>query len=388
MNIMLLNIYIKEMKDCFRDRRTLFLTVLLPMVMMTGLIVFYESLVSNGEDKTYKLAVAQSFSTQEEALFTDYKNIELVKSSNPEETLQNGDAHAALLLEADFISSIEKGGNATVTLIGDSFSQNSSNLMNYVTNALGVLEKTIISERLQAEGANPELIQPFTITQKEVSEEDPNINLLAMLIPMMLALAIGIGAGPAASDLFAGEKEKKTMEALLMTPINRSTLLVSKWLTITSIGAITGMITLIVVTLEINFLTENLRKSVSFEEDTYLIVGLAILISVIYAMFIASILMLTSIIGKTIKEAQSYSTPIMMLAMFPTMLISSVGINELSFHHFAIPILNLFSLLKELLFGVINYEHILTTIASNLIVMVIIFVIGRLLFLKDKWVMN
>ncbi|MDZ5473660.1 ABC transporter permease [Bacillus sp. 31A1R] len=385
---MLLNIYMKEMKDCFRDRRTLLLTVFLPIIMMTGLILFYEKNVSDGEGEIYKLAVDKSLTKEEVNIFSGFNNIELVKVSDPEEAFKEGEAQAALVLDTDFINTIEDGGKASVTIIGDSFSQNSANLMNFVTNALAILEKNIISERLQKEGTNPDLIQPFTINQKEVSEENPNIGLIAMLVPMILALAISVGAGPAASDLFAGEKEKKTMEALLMTPVNRSTLLFSKWLTITTIGAITGMVTLVVVAFEIQYLTEHLKKAVSFGDQTYLIIGLAVLISIVYAMFIASLLMLTSIIGKTVKESQSYSTPIMMVAMFPVMIIASTGINELSFSHFAIPILNLFSLLKELLFGVINYEHILIAIGSNLICMLIVFVIGRILFLKDKWVMN
>lgn len=388
MNIMLLKIYLKEMKDCFRDRRTLLLTVLLPIVMMTGLTFFYEKLVSNGEDEQYTLVVNQSFSNEEANIFSGIKNIEIIKSSKPEETLQKGKAQAALLLDQDFISNIKKGENAKVTLIGDSFSEKSSKLMNIVTNALGAYEKSVIAERLQAKGTDPKLVEPFSIEQKEISAEDPSINLIALLIPLILALAIGVGSGPAASDLFAGEKEKKTMEALLMTPVSRSTLLFSKWLTIASVGSITGIITLGVVALEIQFFTENLKKAVSFDDNVFRIIGLSILVAIVYAMFTASILMLTSIIGKTIKESQSYSTPVMMLAMFPLMIISGVGINELSFEHFAIPFMNIFSLLKELLFGIINYEHILTTFGSNIICMIVIFVIGRILFLKDKWVMN
>lgn len=173
-----------------------------------------------------------------------------------------------------------------------------------------------------------------------------------------------------------------------MTPVKRSTLVVSKWLTITSIGAFTGIITLIVVALEITFLTENLKKAMSLGDKLIPIIGLALLISIVYAMFTASILMLTSIIGKTIKEAQSYSSPVMMITMFPAIITSTIGVNELSMTHFVIPILNLFSLLKELLFGIIDYQHIFAVIASNLIGVVIFFVISRILFLKDKWVMN
>jgi sodium transport system permease protein len=385
---MLLKIYLKEIKDSFRDRRTLLLTVLLPIIMMTGLTFFYEKLISENEGETYTLAVDQSFSAEEKKLIADNENIEFVVSENPEETVEEGEALAAVVLSPDFINSVKSGEEASVTITGDSFSQKASALMNMVTNAFTVFEKTITSERLQAQGTDPTTLQPFTISLKELSEEDPNINLVAVLIPLMLSIAIGIGAGPAAADLFAGEKERKTMEALLMTPVSRSTLLFAKWLTIASVGAITGIITLIVVGLEIGFLTENLKNAVSLGDNAALIIALALFITIIYGMLNASLLMVTSIMGKTIKEAQSYSTPIMMVAIFPVMIITGVGINELGFEHFAIPIMNLFSLLKELLFGIVNVEHILITVASNLISMIIVFIIGRIMFMKDKWVMN
>jgi sodium transport system permease protein len=385
---MLRNIYKKEMKDSFRDRRTLLLTVLLPIIMMTGLVLFYEKMVSDGTDETYKLAVSSGFSPAEESLFTGIDNIELVRSADPESTLEEGDAQAALVLSANFLENVEKSEEAKVTLIGDSFSQKSSQLMTIVSMAFENYKLAIVSDRLQVEGISESLVQPFVIETKELTEENDGINLIAMLIPMILALAIGIGAGPSASDLFAGEKEKKTMEALLMTPVNRMTLLFAKWLTITSIGAITGMITLAVVALEINFFTENLKAAVSFGENVYVIIGLAILVSIVYAMFTSSLLLITSIMGKTIKESQSYSTPIMMIAMFPVMIISGIGVNELSFKHFAIPIMNIFSILKVLSFGIVNYQNLGIVVGSNLLFIVIALIAGRIMFLKDKWVMN
>jgi sodium transport system permease protein len=385
---MFLNIYKKEMKDSFRDRRTLLLTVLLPIIMMTGLVLFYENMISDGANETYSLAVNESFGTNEEALFNGIKNIELVKTPNPETTLGDGDAQAALILSQDFIEKVQKGEDATATLIGDSFSQKSSQLMTFVTTALGNYEFIVVSERLSGQGIPEKLVQPFTIVQKELTEENDGLNLIAMLVPLILALAIGIGAGPSAADLFAGEKEKKTMEALLMTPVNRMTLLTAKWLTIATIGAITGMITLVVVALEINFLTESLKSAVSFGDNVYIIIGVALLGSIVYSMFVASLLMITSIMGKTIKESQSYSTPIMMIAMFPLMITTGIGINELSFHHFAIPMMNIFTILKELSFGIVNYQHLGIMIGSNLVYIVIAFIVARIMFMKDKWVMN
>ncbi|TRZ36667.1 ABC transporter permease [Niallia circulans] len=384
---MFLNIYLKELKDSFRDKRTLLLTVFLPIIIMTLLTLFYEKLVSEGEGESYQLAIAATLPEEIKTSLLANSSIELVEAKNPEEALQNGEAQAALMTDDNFASLVADEQNAELTIIGDSFSQSSSTLMSLTQAALSQYESIIVSERLEALGVEADTIKPFSITQEELSE-DPTINLVAMLIPLILAVAISVGAGPSAADFFSGEKEKKTMEALLMTPVNRSTLVFAKWLTISTIGTVTGIITLLVVVLEIAFLTENLKNAIEIGDNFGLSVILALVLTIVYSMFIASLLMLTSIIGKTIKESQSYSAPIMMVTILPLMFMSNVGINELEFKHFAIPVMNIYSLLKELIFGITNFEHFFITIGSNLIVLVIVFFIGRIMFLKDKWVMN
>ena len=384
---MFLNIYLKELKDSFRDKRTLLLTVFLPIIIMTLLTLFYEKLVSEGEGESYQLAVAANLPEEIRTSLLANSSIELVEEKNPEEALQNGEAQAALLTDDNFANLVAEKQNAELTIIGDSFSQSSSALMSLTQAALSQYESIIVSERLEALGVEADTIKPLSITQEELSE-DPTINLVAMLIPLILAVAISVGAGPSAADFFSGEKEKKTMEALLMTPVNRSTLVFAKWLTISTIGTVTGIITLLVVVLEIAFLTENLKNAIEIGDNFGLSVILAIVLTIVYSMFIASLLMLTSIIGKTIKESQSYSAPIMMVTILPLMFMSNVGINELEFKHFAIPVMNIYSLLKELIFGITNFEHFFITIGSNLIVLVVVFFIGRIMFLKDKWVMN
>ncbi|MCT2344320.1 ABC transporter permease [Bacillales bacterium AN1005] len=384
---MFLNIYLKELKDSFRDKRTLLLTVFLPIIIMTLLTLFYEKLVSDGEGESYQLAVAATLPEEIKASLLANSSIELVEAKNPEEALQNGEAQAALMTDDNFANLVAEKQNAELTIIGDSFSQSSSTLMSLTQAALSQYESIIVSERLESLGVEADTIKPLSITQEELSE-DPTINLVAMLIPLILAVAISVGAGPSAADFFSGEKEKKTMEALLMTPVNRSTLVFAKWLTISTIGTVTGIITLLVVVLEIAFLTENLKNAIEIGDNFGLSVILALVLTIVYSMFIASLLMLTSIIGKTIKESQSYSAPIMMVTILPLMFMSNVGINELEFKHFAIPVMNIYSLLKELIFGITNFEHFFITIGSNLIVLVVVFLIGRIMFLKDKWVMN
>ena len=159
-------------------------------------------------------------------------------------------------------------------------------------------------------------------------------------------------------------------------------------MTITTIGLFIGSLTLLVVTVEIYFFTEELRSAIESINEVGMVMGISLGVVVIYSLLSASILMLTSIIAKTVKEAQSYVTPVMLLGMFPAMFMTMIGVNELNFIHFAIPIVNMFSIIKELFAGVIDYQHLFIFVLSNLIVAIVLFIISRMLFLKDKWVIS
>lgn len=385
---MLFKIYKKEMIDSFRDKRTLLLTVLLPILMMSALTFFYESLISDGEDETYTLAVEEDISAEQETILGTLDKVELLRAENPEQAFIDGEVQAAIVFADNFDAEVQAGEAGNVELIGDTFSQKSSNLIYLVTGKLAEYEQIVVAERLQQANIDPSITQAVAVEQRETNTEDSNIQVLALLIPLILSIAIGVGAGPSAADIFAGEKEKKTMEALLMTPVNRSTLLMAKYLTISSVGVIIGVITLAVVAIEVAFFTEHLKAAISFGDNMVTIIGMGALVTLVYSFFVGALLMITSIVGKTVKEAQSYSTPIMMVIIFPAMMIGGLGVNEFTMNHFILPFVNIFAILTELLFGVVNYGHILMTIGSNLVCIIIIFIISRILFSKDKWVMN
>lgn len=385
---MLFKIYKKEMIDSFRDRRTLFLTVLLPILMMSALTFFYESLISAGENETYTLAVEEDISAGQETILGTVDNLELLRAENPEQALIDGDAQAAIVFADNFDAEVQAGEAGSVEIIGDTFSQKSSNLIYLVTSKLTEYEQIVVANRLQQANIDPAITQAVAMEQRETNTEDGNTGALAFLIPLILSIAIGVGAGPSAADIFAGEKEKKTMEALLMTPVNRTTLLLAKYLTISSVGVIIGIITLAVVAIEVAFFTEHLKAAISFDDNIVTTIGSVLLVTLTYSFFVGAILMITSIVGKTVKEAQSYSTPIMMVLIFPAMMVGGLGLNEFTMNHFIFPFVNIFAILTELLFGVVNYGHLLMTIGSNLVCIIIIFIVSRILFSKDKWVMN
>ena len=155
---MLIKLFIKELKDSFRDRRTLLQSVFLPIVMMTGLTLFYEKLVSSDEGESYQLAISSSINEEMKGNLAAYKNIELLVSDDPEKMVKDGDAQAAIMLENDFSDKIRDGENTSIVLIGDSFSENSSTLLSIVTNALNKYEKTVVTDRLTEAGVESSVV--------------------------------------------------------------------------------------------------------------------------------------------------------------------------------------------------------------------------------------
>ncbi|MBS2967931.1 ABC transporter permease [Metabacillus sp. KIGAM252] len=387
---MFLKIYLKEMKDSLRDRRTLLMGVFIPILVLTGLTLFYENIMADSK-QTFTLAVSSSIAKDEEQLVSGLKNVNTKSFTDPEKAVRDGDAQAAVTFDSGFVQKINSGQQANATLYGDSFSKNSSVLMEMIDAQLTAFEEGVVKNRLQAANLDPMVIQPLEVTTKEMNSEDDSaaaLSIFSNFLPMIISMAIVSGAYPSATDLFAGEKDRKTMEALLITPVSRTKMLLAKWLTVSTIAVFSGVAAVAVVSLEIIFLTEKLKEALQFGDHVWIFIGITLITSVMFALFMSSVQMLASLISKSVKEAQSYQTPIMMLPILPIFTLTSTGVNETSFQHFIIPAINMFALIKEMLYGIINVQNILLTVGSTALFMIIVLAVTVSLFKKDQWVMG
>lgn len=383
----MLNIFKKELKDTFRDQRTLLLTVFLPLVLMSALVFFYEKMMAPDEDILLHVVTEKEQLEFVKGLLDGKENLELRAVDDVEATIQEGEAVAGLVLTGDFEQQIAAGNAPTVQILGDEYSENSFIAISAIEMALTQYGQTIVSERLGEQNIEISILTPFTVNKVQVIEGDHSVQMMSFLIPMMLVIAVGVGISSSAADFIAGEKERRTMEALLMTPVNRSSFLLGKWLTLVILATVTGILTLGIVFIEIYFFTEQLKSGLKVEGNVWLIGTVALLIIISFAALMASALLLTSIFGETVKEAQSYGTPIIMVGILPALFITSVGLNELTSTHFLVPILNVFATFKELFVGIIDIEHVFLTLGVNIALALVILAVGRILFAKDKWVL-
>lgn len=381
------NILKKELKDSFRDSRTLLLTVLLPILLMSGLVFFYENLMSKDEGETYKVVVEKEQFDFIKGILANNENLKVIKVQDVEKKLEKGEAAAGIVIPSDFEQQIEAGNSPKVQILGDINSEKGYTAITAIQMAFEKYSQTIVEQRLNENDIDVTVLSPFITEQVQIVEGNDSIIMVSFLVSLMLAIGIGTGITPTSTDLITGEKERRTMEALLMTPVNRSSLLFAKWLTTVIIATMIGVITIVIVFGETHFFTEELKSGINFGDKFFVIVITLLLIIISYSALMASAIMLVGIISKTIKEAQSYGVPIVMIAIVPSMFIMNLGVNELTVGYFIVPIMNFFAITKELFYGVVDIQHILLTFGSNILVAAILFFVGRVLFMKDKWVL-
>lgn len=388
---MIFKIYLKELKDMFRDRKTLMLSVIVPIMMISGMLLFYENMFYSSDDRieVSKVAVAASVDEQVIQALQASEALEVIEVADPLQAARDGEARVALLQESQAASLQAEGESWHLTIYADQSSMSSARAVDVVRAQINMLEQQIVSERLLTFGVNPEAVKPFDISTESLSGgEEMSLMLLSILFPIVIVMSVMLGGFPAAIDLFAGEKEKKTMEALLMTPVSRFKLIMAKWLTIATLGVMSGLFAIIAFTVITFTITQNIAQALNFGEQPVLIFTSAFVGVTAFAFLFATIQMMISIVAKTFKEAQNYLSPVMFLAMVPYFLLMGVIPNEFTLTHYIVPFMNIFALLKELIYGIYSWSSMLLVAGSSLVVIVIAFLIANWMFTKDKWVLG
>lgn len=384
---MLSHIYKKEMIDALRDRKTILLTILVPMIMMLGLVFFYESMLSDKKEQ-YTLAVGHSLPPALESKLNAIDEISVKTFAKPKEAVDEGKADAYLNVPKEFDSYVNSMTPFKIDVYGNSVDQGSSNAMQLVQSALDQYKNEIVQERLTNKRIDHSVIQPFTIQQKEADEEKGvSAIMLSAILPMLILTSIVSGAMPIALDIMAGEKDRKSIEALLLTPVSRNKMLVGKWLAVSTFGVASGVLALVFLILSTVLFTENLKTAFQLGDHMWSVIGASALIIVLSALLISAMELFISIISSSVKEAQSYMSLVVFLPMFPMFFIFSKAPNQFDLSYFLIPFLNLHALFKQLLFGMVDPAAILSTAGTIAVLIAIFFLLARACFLKDKWVL-
>ena len=393
MRLNILTIYLKEMKEVLRDRKTLIFMVVLPTlvvpVLMNTMIGFIVRAEKKAQTETLTFAIfgaehlpdlANAFSEEEGFEKVDIPTQEAIASAIEENKIKFG-----LVIPQTTPEQFESGEQVTVQFYYNNASV-TSKVKNRASKVIYEFGESYRSDRLAGLGLDTpqeqeHLLNPITIEEHNTADMREVLGeRVGGMLPYLFIIFCFMGALYPAIDLGAGEKERGTLETLLLAPIPRYQIVLGKFFVIFTTGVTAALLCLtslgFMLAAKGQEITGELGEVIASVSVVDLVLIAAMLIPTA-AMF-AALLLSVSIYAKSFKEASAYCGPLNFLVIMPA-LIAMLPIAKLDWYWAMVPITNISLAIKELIKGTMNYEMLIAILGSSVVIA------GAFLFFCTRW---
>lgn len=363
----------RELTDILRDKKTLFMMLVVPIViyplLIIGMTFLMSSVMNSQAEKTYLVAF-----DEEDELATKIADI---IENNPDklsyklEIVQKSDCKKAL--EAgDIDIYVSKASDGRIALCYLSAKDRSNTALDALTDAFEIYREELQKERIDEAGLDADyLLNPIHYEGEDLSSTEESVgNMIGSIIPFFIVTMILLGALYPSIDVTAGEKERGTLETLLTLPITNFEMIMSKFLAVSCIACASAILNVFSMGGAMAFLVSS---SMSLAEDINLeihyetfIPGIlfTLVVMVFFALLVTAVCMCTCVFAKNFKEANNYVTPVMLIFMFGSYA-AMIPDLELTAQTAAIPIVNVALLVEGLFQFQYNYGLFAIVLFSN-----------------------
>ena len=302
----------------------------------------------------------------------------------PDESIRNGTVAVVLEIPKDFDQRIKNEQLVNITIYYDASSRTSTIAYSKIMQVLGMYRSDVVDNRLESREIDPKILQPLRVFAENVATEDEVSGyMLSLILPPLLAIIVVTGGMNAAIDLTVGEKERHTLEALLVTATSRRDLITGKFLAVVT----TTLLSIAFIMLSLSGSVGYLSRLQIQQMEIYLTLQTSIIVFLILtlmAIMIAALGMAIASFAKSFKEANNYLTPMLFIIVILSFGSYGISIDDVGIIPFLIPILNVTLVIQEVLVNNFNAIHMLVTISSTLLVSMIMIIIASWIFHKES----
>jgi sodium transport system permease protein len=269
---------------------------------------------------------------------------------NGQDELKNKEVDLLLSAPPDFLERIVRGEQARVDLLGRAGDDRSRRAAEQLSILLGRWKKHLREVRLRRTGLPPGFDEPFAVRDEnrqpteDLLAAESMLDLLVRTFPFLLVMWSLIGALHPAIDLCAGEKERGTMETLLISPAGRAEIVYGKFLTIWVFSAGTSVLHL----LSMSVSTWQLRAYLPQAAVTLPAVFWCVLLVLPLAALFSAVCLAIGAYARSTKEGQYYLMPLFWVTM-PLMLITLAPGVELNQFYSMVPVTGVALLMQRLM---------------------------------------
>ncbi len=369
-------LFAKEVVSTLRDRRAVVSTLVLPLLLMplfmVGFPLLFGGLAARESETVSQIGIAGEAPDELRRLI-EAQNAELAPTDDPRRAVENEIFPAALRLSEDFAERLGAGERVAVQVYSKRGDLRSELVAGKLREALDAYRQSLVGETLRAAGLSEAVLEPIRIETVDASSEaEQGAGLLGWLIPYFIAIFTLTGGQMTAIDATAGEKERGTLESLLVAPVGRLEVVVGKALATMLFGLLAAVVGILSYTLSGQLLTRlggselglALSGSFSFDPPTLL---LLLVSALLMAALVASLLIGVAMFARSFKQAQSYIAPLTFLMILPALGLQFADFFTLSSGFYAVPILNILLLMNDAVRGQVSGLHIFIAWGSSLL---------------------
>lgn len=317
----LLTVLMKELRELSRDRRTLMLALMMPLlfpVLIIGMGTLAENRAKSQAEKDLAIAIVGAGHAPNLVAWLAGQGIaRKTLAKDPDAAIRDQDEDVYLKIEDAFDKHWREGTPALVEIVHDSTRQDAGIPVRRVENALQRYTAQAGALRLLARGINPAVAAPLAVSHTDLATPEARKSLALMMLPYLLLLSAFVGGAHLIIDTTAGERERQSLEPLLATPASRGAIVSGKMVAAAILSLVVLALTLLSLKLGAQFAPGIGRMM----DIGFMAIGKMMLILVPIVFIGTSLLTFIAAGTKSVKEAQGYMSLLMLLPILPTLVL-------------------------------------------------------------------
>ena len=318
----------KEIVDALRDRRTLMIVLLSSVLLGPLVLIALSGLIATFEARAEKREVFVAGIEHAPGLKNFLERQTYTVKTAPadfEAQLRNAKlSDPVLVVPAGFEAALLRGDAPVLELVSDSANKQAEAGTGRIQRLLAGYSRERATLSLAFRGVSPELLEPLHVEEQDLASTQTRATQLTGMLPFFVMMAVLYGALNAALDTTAGERERGSLEPLLMNPAEQGALVLGKW------GAVASVAMLVAVLSCFSFIpaqwllqSDNLQALFQFgPREAWLFLVLLLPL----AAALSALLMAVAIRCKSFKEAQASSSIVVLgVSLLPLVNVFNLG---------------------------------------------------------------
>jgi sodium transport system permease protein len=369
----------KEILSTLRDHRAIVSNLVIPLlllpVMMLGLPLLMGGLFERETTTVTELAVQGTEHLPAElAAAIEAQAAVVVAVDDAEAAVRADEYPAGLIVTPGFADAVAGGGRAEVVIVVKEANLRAELNAGKLRSAVDAYRRAVVAERLVDAGIDPAVLEPVAVSTLDASTAaERSSGQLAWLIPFFIAIWTLTGGQMTAIDATAGEKERGTLEVLLVTPVRRGEVVFGKFLAVVTFGLSAALMAIVGFVLGGTVLRRLFLPLIGQEGGemaammggtltiTPTTIVLLVVSSVLMAAVVAALLMSVTLFARSFNEAQTYVAPMSFLLIVPAIALQFKDLIGTGAFVYWIPVYNVMILMDDAVKGAARLAPILTT---------------------------